>query len=196
MNPLKLSVAATLLISAATANATFHPMLEGDLFPDFDDPAAPQVFYLDDSGLYDYAGFFIGNVGRPGDPADHIAFDWGGLKPGHTVNSFFQAAASANGKRFDAGQGLEIKLTAEDGAPVLTMTFDSAHAAYTYPNFTFNGGTYHMTAAPLGLAPTAGVDYWISMSSPVPEPGDAGLAGLGIFILMTWRAHRRGARTR
>jgi hypothetical protein len=180
-------VSATLVLGMGAADATFMPWQEGWFFPDFDDPSAPIGFGLDDSRIYEYAGIFIGNVGKPGDDSDKINFSWPGLAAGEQVSARFTVRAEVGGAALTAGQQLRISIAeAQSNSVIRTISLNDSQPSYLDPNFVFDNRLYRMTVSPLGLNANDSIDYYIDfMLAPVPEPATVALmvAGIGLLAL-------------
>lgn len=186
---------AALCLGAGTAQATFMPWWEGWSFPDFDDPSAPLSFGLDDSRIYEHAGIFIGNVGKPDDDSDTINFSWPGLTAGEQVMASFEASASlGGGAALAAGQELRIAIAdAQSGRVIRTISLSAGAPRYLYPSFVFDKRVYRMSVSPIGLGTNDSIDYSIDfMLAPVPEPATGALLAFGIGVLALAR-HRRPA---
>lgn len=189
MKPLTQAVAVGLLIGCSAAHATFHAWEEGVDWPDFDDPSAISTFYLEDHSVYEYAAIFIGNVGRDGDPADHLSFSWSALKPGATVTSVLTWSTSSS-EQFDSTQGLRINFFAQGS--LVSILLDKQHPSYTVP-IVFDSSIYRMSIMPAALAPADGIKYSLSIASPVPEPSALLLSAAGA-VLLTFAARRAAQR--
>ncbi|KQY86425.1 PEP-CTERM sorting domain-containing protein [Pelomonas sp. Root1444] len=178
---------ASLLFGMGSAHATFMPWQEGLFFPDFDEPSAPVAFGLDDSRFYEYAGVFIGNVGKAGDNSDTINFSWPALTRGEQISSSFSVRAAVGGTALSSGQQLQIVIVdAQSSSLIRTINLNAAQPSYTDPAFVFDNRLYRMTVSPLGLAGAESMDYSIDvMLAPVPEPATSMLmaAGIGLFVL-------------
>lgn len=195
MNNFGLSIAsAVLCLGMGSAQATFMPWQEGWFFPDFDDPSAPLGFGLDDSRIYEYAGIFIGNVGKPGDGSDTINFSWSGLAAGEHITAAFVVRASLDGGTvLGAGQSLQINLAdAQSSAVIRTIGLNAGAPVYQDPSFVFDPRAYRMTVSPAGLGANDSINYSIDfLLAPVPEPASAMLFIVGLLALV--RARRATA---
>lgn len=171
------------------------PWQEGWFFPDFDDPAAPLGFGLDDSRMYEYAGIFIGNVGKPDDGSDTINVSWPGLVAGEQIAAGFAASASlGGGVALTAGQELRIAITdAQSSSVIRTISLNASAPRYFDPSFVFDNRVYRMTVSPLGLGASDSIDYSIDFTlAPIPEPATSVLLAAGIGLLALARRRLSG----
>lgn len=191
---------AALLCLATAAHATFQPVGEGPYFPDFDDPTAPSLFYLDTSGIYPYAGYFSGAVGQPGDDSDTIHFRWNLPAGSSPITARFEASGWVTAGAFNQRRGVNLYIAdAQTGEGLLSLDLDASQPMYVDPALVFSNHEYWMRLTPRGLGnlgPDVFATYWISFAlAPVPEPSGSLLLAAGLGALMLRNAARRGLRS-
>lgn len=192
-------VASTALLCLATAaHATIPPAGEGLSFPDFDDPTAPSLFYLDSSGIYPEAGYFSGNVGQPGDDSDTIHLRWNLPAGSSQIAARFEASGWVTAGAFNQERGVNLYIAdAQTGEGLLSIDLDGRQPSYIDSALVFSNHEYLMRLTPRGLGnlgPDVFATYSIALE-PVPEPSGLLMLAAGLGALLLRRAARRGLRS-
>ena len=184
------------------ALATWHPVIEGEAFSDFDDPTAPSSFGVFPAGIYDPTVYFVGTVNWSDDRSDTIRFRLSDAPLGYSYRvADFRARYSVETPLAD-DQGITFTLVAigQSAAPLFSVDLHTEIGS--------NGGYFNM---PLDLAP--GQLYGLTLNAhgnssaslsaryligftvvqEVPEPSAMLLFAMGLGALPYMA--RRAART-
>jgi len=183
------AVAIALSLVSGLAHATWHVIEEGEFYPDFDDPNAPDVFNIYPAEIYDPTDYFAGNVGTAGDTSDTLMLRMGPDDyPYYRLTEF--RVTMVGPWPPSGGEVLKVVLTAvEPGIPLLSidLTADpSGRSYYVSSNLNLAYHLYSLSLSTAGLNPqqSGGVGYGIGFTiQTIPEPAQwamvlAGLAGI------------------
>lgn len=190
---------AALMVCAAcgAAHATWHPVIEGEYFPDFDDPTAPAWFSVFPAGVYDPVDFFIGYLSAA-DSSDTIVFRVGTDDASDYHTDGWRVGFVTNPAL--AHQVVHLTLTSEasSGPPLLSLDLVAqASGGVSYSNSSLvldNKQHYSMTFSlgsgglPIGTTVQYSAGFTVPELPPVPEPAawvllSAGLAALAASTL-------------
>lgn len=194
---------AALSIAAAPALATWHPVIEGEYFSDYDAPDAPPSFSVFPAGIYDPTVNFVGYVDWQDDVSDTIYFSIG--RPGDLGYALreFRATYWTTPSLGSANQGLRLLLrpAASSSQPLLSldlMANPSGNAGFANDTLRLNSGDlYALTISTIGSTDSgAAANYFLGLSiaESVPEPASWALLLPGAALLAGVARHRIGNR--
>jgi len=179
-------------IAAVPAFATWHPIIEGESFSDYDAPQAPASFNVFPAGIYDPTVNFVGYVDWQGDQSDTLYFNIG--YPGSAGYSLrqFRADFATHPNLASGNQGLHLLLrpASPSGQPLLSidiMAGAAGGAGISDDTLQLNSGElYALTVSTIGSTSSGAVATYylgLSINDPVPEPASAAalLAGLALL---------------
>lgn len=198
------AAASVVLCSAiAPALATWHPVIEGEYFSDYDAPEAPPSFNVFPAGIYDPTVNFVGYVDWQADQSDTIYFNTGLPGSAGYALSQFRATFWTNPNLTSGSQGLHLLLRSANlsSQPILSMdlmTDASGNAGITNDTLRLNSGElYALTISSVGSTDSGAVATYflgLSISEPVPEPASWMLLLSGA-ALVAFAVRRRAAPT-
>lgn len=195
----RIAASLTLAAAAVPALATWHPVIEGEYFLDYDAPEAPASFSVFSAGIYDPTVNFVGYIDWQGDKSDTIYFNIG--FPGSAGYSLrqFRAALATNPGLTSGDQGIHLLLrpAAPSSQPILSMDVMAGAAgggSFVDDTLRLNSGElYALTISTIGSTDSGAVaTYYLGMSiTDVPEPSNWALLLSGVTLLAfatRWRA--------
>jgi hypothetical protein len=173
--------AAAIALCSATASAlaTWHPIIEGEYFSDYDAPDAPDSFNIFPAGIYDPTVNLVGHVDWQNDASDTIYFRIGSAgAAGYSLRQF-RADFSTSPQLTSGDQGLHLLLrpAAPSSPPLLSidlMAGSVGSAGIADSALRLNSGElYALTFSSLGSTDSGAVATYylgLSVNGPVPEP--------------------------
>lgn len=191
-----------LCIAATPALATWHPVIEGEYFSDYDASDAPASFNIFPAGIYDPTVNLVGYLNWQNDASDTIYFRIGFEgSSGYSLRQFRADFATAPSLT-SGDQGLHLLLRPADPSrpPLLSldlMANQFGSASVIENTLQLNSGQlYALTFSTIGSTDSAAVaTYYLgfSINDPVPEPASWALLFSGAAVVALASRRRRDA---
>jgi hypothetical protein len=190
-------------MAALPAFATWHPVIEGEYFSDYDAADAPSSFNVFPAGIYDPTDNFIGRVDWQSDVSDTIYFYIGSAgATGYSVQQF-RTGFSTEPRLTSGNQGLHVLLRPANPSEQPVLSADLMASPYGGASLTdstlklHSGELYALTLSSIGSTDSgASALYFVgfTIAEPVPEPSSAALLLLGAALLtaaVRWQTRSR-----